>query len=121
MPSNLLRDTYKYLELLSHINNKKTRFLVLKDLNKVLKKDIFSSLSEICQNIIEGNIKFSKTDKIKLRKYKELIVDIANKPKNPVKQHNLLVQSGGFVHFILPVVATLLGELILDKVRKNGR
>jgi len=117
MPSKVLIRTFSYLELLAAIRNKKTRELVLKDLSKG-NSAIFESLSEICKNIILGNIRLKAADKSKLKKYKNLIVALASKPKTKSIQNKLIVQSGDALPLLIPIVAGILGEYIGSKIFK---
>lgn len=80
----------------------KTRKIVLKELKD---KKYYYALKEIARNTIKKNVDISK---VKLnKKDKKNIINIAcNKAKS--KRKRLIVQSGGWISWIIPLVFTLL-------------
>ena len=72
-------------------------------------------LAQISLNLLYGNINISASQKRRLGKYKRILRKFANRRVgSSVKaQRNLLVrQTGGFLPFILPLVATAIGGLV---------
>lgn len=110
MVSDTLKKTIKLLDLIGSIKNTRMRNAILRDLSS--NKDIFNSLSEICYNLAYENIRISPQDKKKLKKHKALIVELATKPRVRKKQKELVSQSGGFLPIIIPLVTSIVGELI---------
>jgi len=121
MVSNTLKNNFKYLEILSKIPNNSLRKNVISDLN--IEKEIYNCMSEICKNIIIGNINLSKNEKLKLRPYKKLIVSLAaknhnnkNKSLSSLKRKLIYNQSGtGLFSILIPIAATALFELFKSK------
>lgn len=116
MPSELLNKTFILLQFLSNLNSRK-RAIVLKQLAD--NSDIFDSLSEICTNIINGNITIAKKDKIKLRKYAELIEQISTKPKSSVKRRKLIIQTGGFFPNVIPHISKFFYNAAIEENKKK--
>lgn len=76
------------------------------------KPELFHCLSDICHNILNGNIQLKISEKDRLGKYKKDIRKIADK-KSTVKQKKILVQKGGFLGSLLaPLIGSVLGPLI---------
>ena len=96
-----------------------------------LKKDdqLFGSISEICTNLIQGNIKLTSKQKAQLKPYKQLIVTCAVKSKSKANKRKLIVQSGGaFLPALIPIIkiiaASAVGEYIGSKIKDkffNGK
>ena len=76
------------------------------------KTELFHCISDICHNILNGNIDLRHSDKDKLKKYKNHIRKIADK-KTTAKSKKVLVQKGGFLGALLaPLIGSVLGPLI---------
>lgn len=116
--SRTLRRCFKVLEVISTIKPKKLRDAILKDFSK--NPDIFDSVSEISVNAIKGKVKPKEPpQKVRLRRYKRLMIDIALKPKAKTSRKKLLVQSGGFLPLLIPAVAELLAKILFKKKEKE--
>jgi len=74
----------------------------------------YKSIKEIAKNIVKQNIKLKNLKVIKT--HWKNIVDISGvrkiKKRNKKTRRNLVIQSGGWIWSVLPVVISLLGSLI---------
>ena len=113
MSDNLI-STIKHLELIASIKNSRRRNAILKDFAGNLK--IFDALREIAVNTIKKNIPLTTHQKRKLRRYEKTILGLSRKRISRRKKKKLVEQSGGFLSIVLPIVASLVGDLIA-----NGR
>lgn len=90
---------------------------VLKDCSPCVRKAILKTsspklvqtLCEVCLNVLNGNINLSQPQKLKLKKYKNTIRELAGTKKSISKKRKILVQKGGFISLIL---STVLGGLV---------
>lgn len=111
MPSKTLRKTLAVLDLLSKIKDNNHRNAILSQLGHESK--LFCSLSEICKNIINGNLPLKNSDKKYVKKYKTIIVEIANNPRSIKDRKRLINQTGGaFWLALLPIAITAISELV---------
>lgn len=69
---------------------------------------LVKAISEICHNLLEGNITLDETDRKKLAKWKKLLRKLSNKRLSIRKKRGYLVQSGNFLSILLPVVASIV-------------
>ena len=93
----------KYLPVLltlSDIKDEKLSNLLLRYYSK--RENFRKALREISRNVIKGNIPLSKYRKAKIKRFRDNIYSVAQRP---VKQH--IVQSGGWL-WIIPTIASLL-------------
>ena len=104
--SKRLKKNAKTLQFLTEADNK-----VAKAVIKASKADIICCFSEICYNLLKGTIDLSPKLKTRLSQHKQTIRKLAKKSvKQSKKKH--LVQKGGFLGAILPLVKTLLPSLL---------
>lgn len=76
------------------------------------KSDLICCISEICHNLLKGNVELSNDQSTKLAKYKNQIRSVAGK-KASIKSKKKLIQKGGFLTALLGTLAsTLLGPLV---------
>lgn len=101
--SERLRSCLTDLEFVSKLKPK-TRKIVLKEL-AAIKKDYYLALKEIAKNTVKRNIDISKT-KLSKRAKQNILSLAHNKSKKQRKR--LLVQSGGWISWIVPLVISLL-------------
>jgi hypothetical protein len=100
----------KHLEKHSHL------FEVLKNASPPLRKVILEkaddgvicALAEIIVNLMQGNIRISSQQKRKLMHHKALLRAIVNqcshKHPNKTKLRKKIIQTGGFLPFLLPLI-----------------
>lgn len=107
-----LKKNYNFLSLLSKSSPKQRKSL-LRNANK----SQILSLSEICLNILAGNIPVNIK---KLRKYKRCIRKIACRKTSFKRKKNFLVkQRGGFLPLILPAVLSGIAGLVGKAIGKR--
>lgn len=111
--SNKLNKNLNLMKTVAAVKSSKLRKQCLKDLTN--KKELCDCLSEICFNIAKGNIQLDSSHKKQIKKHKDLIYLFAKKDKNRVKKLN---QVGGFLPYLIPIIATLAADLISSKLRK---
>ncbi len=95
----------KYKYHLAVLNDKKFR----KGIITHAPNDFIHTLSEICKNSLHGNIPHTSEEKKCLKKHKAAIKTIIRKSTPVKRKRQILIQSGGFIGFLLgPVIKNLL-------------
>lgn len=94
-------------------------FLQRKQLLKHVSNKDLKALSELCLNLILGNIKIDKKLKTKFKRYKKPIQLLANK-RIPLKKKKRIINQKGSAGFLLPLASIAL-PLIADFVRKISK
>ena len=108
--SENLRDCLKEFEFISKLSTK-LRKQVLQELSKDEK--YYKALKEISRNIINKNIRPSEGDKKKLNRFSEEIFEIGStKVHGPRTKRRIVVQSGGWIGYLIPAVITAISGLI---------
>lgn len=110
MPSKTLRKYIDVLEIISKTRSVKIRETLLK--NALKNDDFCDAMVELCTNLIKGNINLPEENKTRIKRHRSLIAEIALKPKSKSKRKELIVQSGGFLPAVIPIVATIISEII---------
>ena len=103
--SKNLKTWLPILSLISSIRDSKVQKYLLKYFSK--KKKFKSALREITRNIIKGNVLMSKHKRYKLSKNRKILYSIAY-DKNDSKVQKNIIQSGGSLFYIIPLLASLL-------------
>lgn len=87
-------------------------------LNEMSKNDsYFKALFEIVNNIARKNVKLDTKTKKRLKKYKKLMYIILTRPKSKVKRAKAIKQSGGFLPIVLPIIGTVIAEVLSHVIR----
>ena len=74
-------------------------------------KDLLHCFSDICHNILKGNVNLSKAERQKLIRHKNTIRKIAD-TKTTAKNKKKLIQKGGFLGTLLaPLIRMVIGPL----------
>jgi hypothetical protein len=86
-------------------------------------RHLILNLSEICANLLTGNIKLSPSELSRLRRYKNLLRTIASRNVSTDQKRSLLVQksSGFFLPLFIPAlttIASLIGKHLVQKLKK---
>jgi hypothetical protein len=110
-----LRKTLRQLELISRIKRPQVRRAVLSDIS--CQDCYYKALREIVLNAAKGNVPLSKVQKGKLRRYKQQIKAIISPRKSKKLRSQAVIQSGGWLPILLPVITSILGEVVGDVVR----
>jgi len=84
----------------------------VKNLHKTINRDITKLLCDVCLNIICGNIPISKHKYKQLSKHTDVIEKLINKNLKLEHKQQYINQKGGFLQFILPLLASIVGTLI---------
>lgn len=89
-------------------SDKKTQ----KQLLKVLDDRVIRILAQIAQNVISGNIPLDKKQVKRLKRYKSTLRGLRDFKRTAVRRDILLNQTGGFLPFLIPIIASAVGGLI---------
>lgn len=113
--SESLKSQFYKLELLSQLKSATSRKILLKEFCNDSR--FCKAVREIARNTVKRNIKLSSFDKKRLRRYKNLILSLSKKRKSQTKTKALVQQVGRglFLPILVPLVASLIGELIAKK------
>jgi len=114
MSENLKNCMIELLEL-TKLKDRKSKEAVLKFLSK--KKCVYLALREISLNILNKQIPLNKKQLSKLGPHAKTIKALACGSNYKKSQKKLVVQSGGFLPYIIPIVSTLL-PAIVDLINK---
>ena len=110
MISDTLKECIPVLELFGKIKNKKLREQFLLDQFKRSDK-IYKAIHEIAENLIHKNIPLEDHHKKKLKRHKRKIIALV-KDKAKTRRKSHLVQSGGYLHYIIPTVLSLISSFL---------
>lgn len=80
--------------------------------------ELIKSLSEVCENCINGNLPLSNKLKNELQPHKEYIRLIAKKKLPLVKKRQIAIQKGGFVPILLKFALPIIASYIASKASK---
>jgi hypothetical protein len=111
--SHYLRTNLPFLKLVASIKKSATRREILEALSN--DETFQKALREIAKNTVRGAIKLSPSDIKKLKTHKGTIKSLSKKRLSANRKKKLISQSGGFLPILIPIVASLIGELIRSK------
>ena len=101
-----IKEKFHELTFLGKCNPKIRRFILQNSDKKLIK-----AIRECLHNFLKGNIKVTPDEMKKLKKYKNSIRLLAG--ENCFKKNKqILVQSGGFLPFIIPVAIEVISSII---------
>ena len=106
--SENLRKCFPKLEVLAQIKSKKSRRQTLSAMSD---DSLYHAIKEIISNLLQKNIKLTRNQRRSLSRCKKTIVTIA-KHKGKANRKHIVVQSGGFLHILIPAVAAVLGSVL---------
>ena len=72
--------------------------------------ELVHCICDCVHNILQGNIPMEHEEKERLKKYKELLRELVKK-KTLDKRRKQLIQEGGFLGSLIPILAGLVGKL----------
>ena len=84
---------------------------MIKSILKNAPADLVRALCECSLNVLKGNIKLNKSQKTRLRRYKNILRKLAYK-KSTTKSRKQMLQKGGFIGALLGPVLGVLGSLL---------
>jgi hypothetical protein len=108
--SENLRKCLKDLKLAMKCKDKASRKAILKFLSN--KKCIYNALREISMNIINKQIKLQRHHVRRLHPHVKTIKALGRGVQHRKRQQKLVIQSGGFLPWLLPLVASALPAVI---------
>jgi len=106
--SKNLQDQIAILSFVGSIKDTRLRA----DLFKYVSKNtyIFNALQEVAFNVMKDNIKIPENIKKRVRKHKSQLIKLIGKP-NKRDRSKLVVQTGGSLSLIFPLVVSMLSAL----------
>lgn len=104
--SKRLKKHAKTLKFLSETDHETAKAIV-----KTARPDLVNCFTEICYNVLNGNVNLTPSYKRRLIKHKKSLRAIAKKG-NKISVKRTHIQKGGFLSALLPLVGTLLPSLI---------
>jgi hypothetical protein len=96
---------FPLIEAVAKIKKKEVQRVVLRHLSK--NRRFVSCLQEIAKNTIAGNLPLTKFHKKRLNKHSTVVRGLVKKRK--------VQQSGGFIGAVLPLLASIVGDILLTK------
>ena len=107
----------QYIPLFDFITRIKSR-ADQKTVLKIFAKDkqFRKCFKEVASNIQRKNITVSKTQKTQLSKYKDIIKGLDQTGNGRNKSIKLIEQSGGMLPILLPILASIVAEVISSNV-----
>lgn len=75
-------------------------------------KSLIQTLTESCHNVANGNIKISPCNLRKLKRYKSQIRKITCPKSGWQLKKKVLIQSGGFLPILMPIISSVLGGIV---------
>jgi hypothetical protein len=116
--SKNLRNCMKNMDIFCNTKCRKLKKSILKEMSK--NDDYFKALFEIVHNISVNKLKIPKKDKRRMKKHIKTLEHILCNPKSRVKRASAVVQSGGFLPIILPILGTVLSGLIGNVISQTS-
>ena len=113
--SHNLQTCLKELKLVMNIKDQNKRSIVLNFLSH--KNCIYLALREIAMNIVKQNIPLTKRQTNRLSPYAKVIKSLSTGVKNKRIKRKLVVQSGGFLPWLIPLIGTAITTAI-DLIKK---
>ena len=108
MTSSRMKHHIGVLEYIRDLTEKERKNFV-----KTAGSELLKTISEICLNLLQGNISISPNDVKKLKKYKNQIITLSKKQHNLTKRRNICSQKGGFIGtLIATLLPTIIGSII---------
>ena len=77
-------------------------------------KDLVCCICDCIKNVLRGNIPVSDEEKQKLKPYRHCLRKLAKKKMTDKKRRQLL-QTGGFLDALIPILVTLVGKLFSEQ------
>lgn len=117
--TNLRSTLAKYwvpLQIVTQIRDRNAKKKILRILAK--NKDFRLLIREIMNYAVNRDIQITPAQEKKLKKYKRVILGLANKRKGRTSA-NRIAQTGGFLQFIIPALLPIVVDLVTDVVRSK--
>ena len=104
--SENLKHCLKQLDIALKIRDTIRRNTILKFL--LTQKPFHKALKEICQNLMKNNIPLNPVQKAKINRYSTIVTQLGNGIKVRRKRQEMIRQAGGFLPWLIPIIASLL-------------
>ena len=108
----------KNMHLYCDEKDHRLRRSIMEELSK--KNCYFEALFEIVDNFRQENWRLPPSQHRKMKEYIYILDKIYEKPKNKRSRKKLIKQSGGFWPLILPILTSVVTELISDAFSKKS-
>ena len=111
----------KHMHLFCCTKNKSLKKSIINEISKDSK--FFDAIFEIVNNIHLKNLDLSKltqAQKKKMKAFEPLMRKIHRKPKSKLIRRKLVKQTGGWIGFVLPIVTSVVSELVSHAVSKKS-
>ena len=102
-----------YLCLLANCKNKLRNAIVSSS-----SRDQIYSVCECVLNISNGNVKLNKEEFAKLKKYRKYFKKLLARKVGLKEKKKILIQSGGFLQFLIPAVISGLSSIAAAAISK---
>jgi len=91
----------------------KVRTLIL----KCLDRGTIRVLAQLAANIMYGNIPLDKRQVRHFRRFKSLVKLLSYKYANTEQKREALLQQGGFLPLLLPIISSIAGALVSKAIK----
>ena len=90
-------------------------------LDEMSKNDCyFEAIFEIIENLRIGKLRLPPSKLKHLKVHLNILDEICDNPKSNVKRRKLVKQTGGFLQIVLPILTTIVAELISNAISKKS-
>ena len=86
----------------------RVRALILESLDE----STIRSIGQLVANILHGNIPLDAAQKRKIRKFRRAMSFLRHKYTPAKVKRNVLIQQGGFLPILLPIISSIAGAVI---------
>ena len=112
MISSDLKDCLPIITMLGKIRGVELRKKILLDYQKT-NPNIYKAVKEIVTNLVHKNLPIPSEIKKKLYRHKRNIIDLIH-DKNRKRQRKHLGQSGGYLHYLIPVLTQIVSSFLTN-------
>ena len=110
MNKELIEKYWLGLSIIAGLRTKEERDPVIRFLSK--EREFRRLIRWICQNFQDKKIPLDEQTRKKLIKHRAIFMEICNKKLSVKKKRDLTIQSGGFLPILIPILASVIGEII---------
>lgn len=102
----------KHLPLLQSLQNSKPK--IRKQILKKADASLINTLLECINNVLIGNVPLNKTQKDKLKRYKNILRKLVQSNSSFKEKKNLIVQSGGafLPALLVPIITAAISHYL---------
>ena len=116
--SKNLRKCMKAMHIYCCTDSKKMKKSILEEMSK--SECFFDAMHEVVNNILLKNVKMTSADRRKAKHFIKIMNKIHRCPKKKFIKKKLVKQSGGFIQFILPILTSVISEVIQNAISKKS-